>query len=420
MLLEAARVGAAALAADLAALAEARDPLRGKGARAPADLALRLAALRDPAAVEAEQAVVVDRAAIAALRVEARRLRSLAPGVPGPGLSPGAALSLAYPDRIGQRRPGPEPRYLLSGGKGAHLAPEDPLAAAPLLVAADLDGDPRDAAIRLALPVAESDLRILHAGRLRRETICEWSRRDRAVVARERLMLGALVLEDRPWPDVPRERVIAAMIEGIRDLGLEALPWTPAARRFAARVSWLRENGAPDLPDFRPDALLAGLDDWLGPQLAGISRAADLSGIDLLAALSGRLDHAARHRLDRLAPATITAPTGTDAAGGLFRRRAAGVGAASGDVRPDPPPDARSARGAAGDRASLAGAASGADDRRSPRLLGELLCRGPPRSARPLPQASLAGGSRRRRAHPPRQAAGVSPMSPINRKDLCL
>ena len=297
MLIESARQGAAPLAADLAALVEARDPLRGRGA----DLALRLEALRRPAGDPA----------LAAIRAEAKRLRALAPAAPGPGLAPGAALSLAYPDRIGQRRPGPAPRYLLAGGKGAALPLDDGLAATPWLVAADLDGDPREAAIRLALPVAESDLRALHAHRLRREQVCEWSRRDRAVVARERLMLGALALEDRPWPSAPPEAVASALLDGVRDLGLDALPWTPAARRFAARVAWLRANGAPDLPDLSPGGLLAGLDAWLGPWLAGMSRAADLARLDLLAALQSRLDRADRQRLDRLAPASITAPTGT-------------------------------------------------------------------------------------------------------------
>jgi ATP-dependent helicase HrpB len=295
MLVAAAAEGAGALAADLAALVEARDTARGRGA----DLSLRLAALRgaDPA--------------LAPIRAEAKRLRALAPNRGGPGLSPGAALSLAYPDRIAKRRPGTAPRYLLANGKGAALPDDDPLGSAPFLVATDLDGDPREAAIRLALPVTEAELRLLHAGRLRRETGCAWSRRDGAVLARERLMLGALALEDRPWRDAPPEAVAAALVEGVRDLGLDALPWTPATRRLAARVEWLRSHGAADLPDFSEAALLAGLDDWLGPWLAGMSRAADLARLDLAAALEARLGRDGRSRLDRLAPAAIEAPTGT-------------------------------------------------------------------------------------------------------------
>ena len=243
MLAEAGRLGAGALAADLAALLGGRDPVRGQGGRAPVDLGLRLAALRDPRGVEAAHAVTVDRGAIEALRTEAARLRRLVRGGESGGLSAGAAASLAYPDRIGQRRPGAAPRYLLAGGKGAALPKADPLATAPLIIAAELDGDPREAAVRLALPVIEADLRALHGDRLTRETRCVWSRRDRAVRARDRLMLGAIAFEDRPWTGASTEAIVGAVIDGIRDLGLDALPWTPAARRFAARVEWLRGQG---------------------------------------------------------------------------------------------------------------------------------------------------------------------------------
>ena len=312
MTIEGQRLGVGALACDLAALLEARDPLRGQGGPAPTDLGLRLVALRDPARVAAEHPVELDRAAIEALRVEIRRLRAALPRGDGSGggASPGGVLSLAYPDRVAQRRPGPAPRYLLSGGKGVALPEMDRLAAAPMLVAADLDGDPREARVRRALAVAETEIRALHAGRLTREEICAWSRRDRAVVARRRLSFGALVLEDRPWPDAPPDRVAAALGEGVRQLGLDALPWTAAARRLAARVEWLRARGV-DLPDFSGAGLLATIETWLTPWLAGMTRAEDLAALDLRAALEARLDRAARAMLDRLAPAEILAPTGT-------------------------------------------------------------------------------------------------------------
>lgn len=356
MLVAAGAAGAGALAADLAALLQARDPVRGAGGRAEADVALRLAALADPARAEAARGVTVDRGAVEAIRAEARRLRGAAGGAArgatggaagaartgegrggaevagapgrkpaessgdagprdngpargGAGLSPGAVLSLAYPDRIGRRRAGTAPRYLLSGGKGAALPEADPLAAAPWIVAADLDGDPREAVVRLAAPVAESDLRAMHAGRLRRETTCAWSRRDRAVRARERLVLGAAALEERPWA-APPEALAAAAIEGLRDLGPEALPWTPPLRRLAARVEWLRAQGEA-LPDFSDAGLEAELEDWLAPFLDGVTRAEHFGRIPLGAALDARLGREARLRLDRLAPPEITAPTGT-------------------------------------------------------------------------------------------------------------
>ncbi|WP_290742606.1 ATP-dependent helicase HrpB [Amaricoccus sp.] len=315
MLLVAAGRDAAPLAADLAALLQARDPVRGVAGRAPADVALRLAALADPGRVAAERPVEVDRAGVEAIRAEARRLRALVRGQGGPdrtggaALSPGGALSLAYPDRIGRRRSGEAPRFLLSGGKGAALPEADPLARAPWLVAADLDGDPREAAIRLAAPLTEAEVRALHADRLRAETTCEWSRRDRAVRARERLTLGAVALEDRPW-SAPAEAVAAAVVEGLRDLGPAALPWTPALRRLAARVEWLRAQGEA-LPDFSEPGLMADLDAWAAPFLGAIARAEQFDRIPLGPALDARLGHDGRRRLDRLAPPEIVAPTGT-------------------------------------------------------------------------------------------------------------
>ena len=308
MLVVAGSAGAGETAAGIAALAQARDPLRGVSGRAQTDLALRLAALRDPARVEAEHPVTVDRGALAAIRAEAARLRRMARGE-GAGLSAGAVASLAWPDRIGRRRPGEAPRYLLSGGKGAALPEGDRLAGAPLVVAAELDGDPREAQVRLALPVTEAEIRDLHADRLRRERVCAWSRRDRAVRARERLVLGAIAFEDRPWRDAPPEALTAAMAEGVRDLGLASLPWTPALRRLQARAEWLRAQGE-DLADLSDEGLLATLDDWLAPWLAGIVRADQLGALDLRGALEARIG-AGRDRLDRLAPAEITAPTGT-------------------------------------------------------------------------------------------------------------
>ena len=320
MLLRAREAGAeAALAADLAALLEERD-FSGPGA--PADLGPRLAVLRG--AGEAD----VDRARLAAIRDAARRLRRAAGaagaadaagrrGGNGPGRdfsAVGRLVALAWPDRVAMRRPGSQSggaaRYLLSGGKGAALSPEDSLAAQPFLAVADTDGNAREARIRRAAPLAHSDIEALFADRIETVELCAWSPRMRAVVARRRRMFGALVLDDRPWPDAPPERLAAAMTEGVRALGLEALPWTDEARRLRARVLFARA-GRADLPDWSDAALLARLEDWLTPHLAGCRAADDLARLDLAKILLGALDGRARKALDAAAPPFWTAPTGT-------------------------------------------------------------------------------------------------------------
>ncbi|WP_338272297.1 ATP-dependent helicase HrpB [Roseicyclus marinus] len=278
-------------AARLAALLAARDPLRGQGT----DLMLRLRALEDPGGMGA------DRGAVAQIREEARRLRRYEAGE---RLSPGAQAALAYPDRIGLRRSGEAPRYVLSGGAGAILPEGDGLAGQRLIVATDLDGDRREARVRQAVALSEAELRALYADRIAWVDHCHWSKRHRRVEARQQERFGALVLEDRAWRDAPPEAVIAALIEGVRDLGLSALDWSEKARLLRARIA---VSGVADVSD---EALLAALEEWLAPWLTRERSAADLGRFDPTEALRLWLGHPAMAEVDRLAPATWESPLG--------------------------------------------------------------------------------------------------------------
>ncbi|RWR34194.1 ATP-dependent helicase HrpB [Sinirhodobacter populi] len=286
--------GAAVLAATLAE----RDPVRG----APADLALRLAAVANPGRFEADHPWVVARGTVERIREEARRLARLAPEKPP--LSPAAMAALAYPDRIGLRRKGDDARYILSGGKGAVVTETDPLGKSRLIVATDLDGDPREARVRQGAPLADAELRALYAERIHWVDLCEWSRREGRVIARRQERFGALVLEDRHWPDAPPEALARGALDGLRQIGLVL---TPAAARFRARVDLLRRDGA-DLPDLSDAALLAG--EALLPWLRGKRSEADLRALDLTEAMRAQLDWEQMALLDRLAPGHFETPLG--------------------------------------------------------------------------------------------------------------
>ena len=295
---------AGAQAAPLAALMADRDPLPRA---APVDLSLRLEALRDPARFADERPWAPNRGAVERLRAEAARLEKAAPkgDTLGP-LSPGAMAALAYPDRIGLRRKGEAPRYLLSGGKGAALPEDDPLAGARLIVASDLDGDRREAQVRRAAAVTEGELRALFPERIGWVEVCRWSRRARRVVARRQERLGAIALDDRIWREVPPDRVAEAMLEGVRDLGLAP---SAAVRRLQARVALGRAAGL-DLPDLSDAALMETLEDWLLPFLSGVRSAEDWAQFDLSHALRARLGPMGERALDRAVPGAFETPLG--------------------------------------------------------------------------------------------------------------
>ncbi|WP_170761846.1 ATP-dependent helicase HrpB [Ruegeria lacuscaerulensis] len=292
-------VRAGGKAAPLAALMAERDPLKG----APTDLLLRLEALRDVRAFQRNRVWQVNAGAVDRIKAEAKRLRSKN----GAGdLSPAAMAALAYPDRIGKRRKGNVPRYVLSGGKGVALDSDDTLAAAPYLVVTDTDGNPREARVRMAVQITEREIRDLFSDQIEWAETCEWSKRDRRVEARRQERFGSITLDNRIWKDVPDDAVARAMLDGVRDLGLRL---DGAAARLAARVELVRAEGV-DLPDFSKDGLTETLEDWLLPMLSGVRNADDWKRFDLLPALRARLDWAQTQELNRRAPGAFETPLG--------------------------------------------------------------------------------------------------------------
>ncbi len=290
-------------AAPLAALLADRDPLaRG----APVDLTLRLAAIRDYKAYCDRSPHIANRGAVERIKAEARRLARQARRADQTTMSDAEMAALAYPDRIGLRRKGDQPRYVLSGGKGAILPEEDTLASARLIVATDLDGNPREARIRQAIQISEAEIRALYADQIAWRDVCSWSKRERRVVARQQECFGALVLDDRHWKDAPAEAIAQAMLDGVRDLGLT---WSDAAHRFLARVRLMRDAGE-DMPDMSDAALMDSIKDWLLPYLKGVKTAQDWKRFDMLDALRARLSWDQMQALDQKVPGAFTTPLG--------------------------------------------------------------------------------------------------------------
>ena len=134
---------------------------------------------------------------------------------------PGVLLGLAYPDRVARRRPGSEARYQMSNGRGALFAAAESIAREEFIVAVDLDDREREAQIRLAAPLDKADLLEYFAPDLRRADELAWDERTEAVVARRVIRFDELLVEEKPLNDVPRAASAAAMLEGVRSMGIE-------------------------------------------------------------------------------------------------------------------------------------------------------------------------------------------------------
>jgi ATP-dependent helicase HrpB len=309
MLLRARDQDLGAVACDLAALLGERDVLRGGPSAPDADIRLRLEALRDRGGRGA------DPIALRRVRAEARLLRQQL-GVRDETAavdateSAGMLLALAYPDRVGQRRADQEGRFLLRSGQGAYFAEPQALGRSAYIVAAELDGQPRDSRIFLAAPIAEAELEAEFGDQIESEEFVRWDDASGGVLARRRRRLGALVLSDAPLRDADAEAVRTALVEGLARQGVESLPWSDGARQLRERLGFLHRLD-PTWPDVADAALLASLPEWLGPHLHGIRRRDDLARVDLAGALLGLLDWKQRARLDELAPTHVEVPSGS-------------------------------------------------------------------------------------------------------------
>ena len=294
-----------ALAADLAALLEERDPLRGPDAQA--DIATRLTAIahRGPHADRDAHGGELNR--IRRTAGQYRRRMGLQADSQAAG-DAGQLLAAAFPDRIAQRR-GEPGSFRLSGGGSARLPVTDPLAKATLLVAASLEVKAASR-IRLAAPLDPDVLPPSLALRVTEQVESNLDTVSGSVLLRRRRRLGALILSDRTERGDPAQ--LAAVLAGaVATQDLRPLPWTEASRQLQVRIALMREiEPAAGWPDISDRALKAAIQEWLTPYLSGMTRLAEVAKLDLPAILRGLMAWDLAARLDRDLPAHLTLPAG--------------------------------------------------------------------------------------------------------------
>jgi ATP-dependent helicase HrpB len=299
--------GQGRLAAEIAALLQERDIF---SRRKDADIRPRLVLLRG----EEPPSPDVNRHSLRRARLAANQIRRLAKIGGEAGGDAGELVALAYGERIAQARDKRGSFRLASGG-GASIEETDGLSLEKFLAVATTDGKASDARIFLAAPLTLASIEDIYGGRIETIEQVYWDKRTQAVIAKEQRRLGALVLDERSIADGSEDRVAAAMIEGVRMLGLASLPWTDEALALKHRVMIMRrlepDDGWPDMAD---EALLASLGIWLKPHLAGARRRDHLAKVRLADALATLVPPALLRRLDRELPRRVSVPSGSSIA----------------------------------------------------------------------------------------------------------
>jgi ATP-dependent helicase HrpB len=300
MVLVSADHGQADEAANLAVLTSEQ----GSGGR-DVDIALRLDRLNSQKGGHAEKT--------------RQMAKSIARGIPAKpvkseGLSLGALLSLAWPDRIA-KKVGADGEgfalYHLANGRRARLDGLVPLAKEDWLTIIDLQGSAASARILSAASVTIDEIRALHGDRILRERSVDYDEKVRRFKARQVARLGAVELQTRSVPLISDDCVEERLVAKIRNEGLAVLSFGGRANALLARMAFAHQHMSERFPAAGEAALIGQLDNWLLPFLAGVAGAADLGEEKLVAALYHYIGHDNRLALDRLVPSIFETPAGS-------------------------------------------------------------------------------------------------------------
>ncbi len=318
MMLRAKTIDAGVLACEVAAILSERDVLRGSAAR-ESDLLWRVEILRDKSNTKQIQnnpiaRHEIDQAALRQAQISAqqwqRQLQVTVTNSTDDLKLLGVVLAYAYPDRIGVRRDNSS-RYLLSNGRGAILTEGDPLCMEELIVAAHLNGA-REARIYLAAGLHSEHLEHYLSDLIKIRSVVYWDDRHACVQARTQQCIGEIVIDDEPWADVDPDAMASALLEGIRQRGINCLPWKDATRTLQARMKFMFDHIDTNWPDVSDATLLISLETWLKPYLNNKSRLSHFERLDLTSIMLSQLSWQQQQRLDQLVPTHINVPSGSN------------------------------------------------------------------------------------------------------------
>jgi ATP-dependent helicase HrpB len=216
------------------------------------------------------------------------------------------ALLAAFPDRVARRRESGGRRGVMVGGRGVRLAPTSGVTEPELFICVDVDAGQKETLVRQASAVRRD---WLPPEQVRVATEVAFDPEDERVVARRRLRIDDLVIEESPASlpnDAETARVLAAAAAEHLDRVLP--PEESPATAFRTRVRCLRE--------WLPELQLPALDEadlrevliWLCP---GRRSFTELRAAPWLEALQGRLTPAQRQAVEREAPERMAVPSGS-------------------------------------------------------------------------------------------------------------
>lgn len=292
-----------ALAADIAALIEEKDPLAGEG-----DIAMdrRLDALRR----ERRSGKFCKWGRIAKIACQyADMIHSKVDNAAVNPYEVGALLASAYPERIGKAWKERLGVFQLPGGELVAVETSDAMVGEEWLSIASMHLKAGGVGkVFLASVVALEDLRQYA---IERDNIF-WDGKAGAVVARRETRIGTILLASKPLADCAREKMQQVIFEAIAKDGPSMLDFSDDVHNLQRRIAFVATRHPElSLPSVDMEAICRSAVEW-GPLFIGkVTTTSELKKTDLCEVIWSRLTYEQQKVVEQLAPTHIIVPTGS-------------------------------------------------------------------------------------------------------------
>ena len=292
-----------ALAADIAALIEEKDPLAGEGDSA---MDRRLDALRRER--RSGKSGPWGRMAKIA-RHYADMIHSKEDNDAVNPYEVGALLASAYPERIGKAWKEGVGVFQLPGGELVGVEASDAMAGAEWLSVATMHQKAGGVGkVFLASIVDPADLKQY----ARERDNIFWDSKGGTVVARRETRIGTILLASKPLANNAREKMQQVICEAIAKDGPSMLDFSDEVRNLQRRIAFVASRHPElSLPAVDTETICKSAVEW-GPLFIGKATTTnELKKTDLCEVIWSRLAYEQQKMVEQLAPAHIVVPTGS-------------------------------------------------------------------------------------------------------------
>lgn len=290
-----------ALACDLAALLDEKDPISLEINGCNIDLRLaELASGRSRKGVWAR------------IETVAREYRKMMGARLSDGFAdPAVLLASAYPERVAKARPEGCGHFLMASGELVRMDVSDPMCScgwivAPL-VSTRAGGEGRVFLAAEADPESLGDF-------MRERDVLGWDSGEGRVVARHERNIGCLLVSSRPSSNVSREEICSAIVAAAPKEGLSMFDFSAPGvenlqRRIASVSLWHPEL---EIPPVDTVSVLSRASEWLPLFIGSASSVQQLKKIDMEEVIWTIIGYDNKLAVERFAPSSVRVPTGSE------------------------------------------------------------------------------------------------------------